>query len=70
MSATEFDLAVEWAAREGWNPGLNDALAFRAADPAGFLVGLKDGVPLTSSCPAITRSVVVLPQPDGPSRQQ
>ena len=48
MSAAELDLAVEWAAREGWNPGLNDALAFRVADPAGFLVGLKDGVPLTS----------------------
>jgi ribosomal protein S18 acetylase RimI-like enzyme len=48
MSAAELDLAVEWAAREGWNPGLNDALAFRVADPAGFLVGLKDGVPVTS----------------------
>lgn len=48
MSAAELDLAVEWAAREGWNPGLNDALAFRVADPAGFLVGLKDGVPVAS----------------------
>jgi len=28
---------VEWAAREGWNPGLADATAFRAADPEGFL---------------------------------
>lgn len=48
MSAAELDLAVEWAAREGWNPGLSDALAFRVADPPGFLVGLKDGVPVTS----------------------
>lgn len=48
MSAAEFELAVEWAAREGWNPGLNDALAFRVADPAGFLVGLKGGVPVAS----------------------
>ncbi|WP_119418812.1 GNAT family N-acetyltransferase [Desertibaculum subflavum] len=48
MSAAELDLAVEWAASEGWNPGLNDALAFRVADPAGFLVGLKDGVPVAS----------------------
>lgn len=48
MSAAELDLAVEWAAREGWNPGLNDALAFRVADPEGFLVGLKDGMPVTS----------------------
>ncbi len=32
-------LAVEWAAAEGWNPGLHDADAFFATDPAGFLVG-------------------------------
>ena len=53
MSAAELDLAVEWAAREGWNPGLNDALAFRVADPAGFLVGRKDGVPVT--CISVVR---------------
>lgn len=29
--------AAEWAKREGWNPGLNDAAAFAAADPQGFL---------------------------------
>lgn len=40
MSRPEIDLAVEWAAREGWNPGLHDADAFYAADPQGFLVGL------------------------------
>ena len=34
----ELDLMVEWAAREGWNPGLADAEAFHAADPEGFLV--------------------------------
>lgn len=28
--------AVEWAAEEGWNPGLHDADAFAAADPSGF----------------------------------
>lgn len=27
---------VDWAADEGWNPGLDDAPAFHAADPAGF----------------------------------
>ena len=32
--------AVEWARREGWNPGLKDAEAFAAQDPEGFL-GLK-----------------------------
>jgi len=36
MSAEELGVAVEWAAREGWNPGLDDATAFFAADPNGF----------------------------------
>jgi GNAT superfamily N-acetyltransferase len=35
----ELDLMVEWAANEGWNPGLADVDCFYAADPAGFLVG-------------------------------
>lgn len=33
-------LPVEWAAGEGWNPGLHDAGSFFAADPQGFLVGM------------------------------
>jgi ribosomal protein S18 acetylase RimI-like enzyme len=40
MSRKEVDIAVEWAAREGWNPGLHDAACFHAADPEGFLVGM------------------------------
>jgi hypothetical protein len=48
MSAADLDLAVEWAAAEGWNPGLDDAGVFRAADPRGFLMGLVDGEPATS----------------------
>jgi hypothetical protein len=43
MHRDELDLAVEWAALEGWNPGLHDADAFYAADPDGFFVGLLDG---------------------------
>jgi hypothetical protein len=39
-------VAVEWAANEGWNPGLNDARMFYNADPKGFFVGLLDGVPI------------------------
>lgn len=38
LSAAELTLPVNWAAAEGWNPGLHDALAFHAADPGGFLV--------------------------------
>jgi len=42
----EVDLAVEWAAQEGWNPGLHDAECYYAADPGGFLIGLLDGEPI------------------------
>lgn len=40
MRPDELGLAIDWAAREGWNPGLDDAAAFAAADAQGFLVGL------------------------------
>jgi GNAT superfamily N-acetyltransferase len=33
---------LDWAAAEGWNPGLKDAEAFRTADPDGFLLGSLD----------------------------
>ncbi|KAF1040794.1 MAG: hypothetical protein GAK33_00411 [Burkholderia lata] len=33
-------MSVEWAAAEGWNPGLHDPDCFWAADPAGFFVGV------------------------------
>jgi len=39
MTRAELDLAVDWAAAEGWNPGLHDAGCFYAADPGGFLMG-------------------------------
>jgi Acetyltransferase (GNAT) domain/Acetyltransferase (GNAT) family len=39
MRSDELDLAVEWAAQEGWNPGLHDAECFYVADPDGFLIG-------------------------------
>jgi ribosomal protein S18 acetylase RimI-like enzyme len=43
MNRAEVDLAIEWAAIEGWNPGLHDAECFHAADPDGFLMAyLKD----------------------------
>lgn len=38
MNAEEIALAVDWAAREGWNPGLHDAACFYAADPKGFFL--------------------------------
>lgn len=42
----ELPVMVEWAAAEGWNPGLDDAPAFLAADAGGFFVAERDGVPL------------------------
>lgn len=53
MSRAEFDLAVDWAAAEGWNPGLSDATAFHAADPGGFLVGLRNDTPV--ACISVVR---------------
>lgn len=47
LSANELPLPVDWAADEGWNPGLHDADAFHAADPDGFVVGeLPSGEPV------------------------
>lgn len=48
MVRTELDLAIEWAASEGWNPGLQDANCFYAADPEGFFVSFLDGKPAGS----------------------
>lgn len=44
----EVGLAIDWAAAEGWNPGLDDALAFAAADPTGFFAGRVDGAPVAT----------------------
>jgi ribosomal protein S18 acetylase RimI-like enzyme len=48
MTRAELDLAVDWAAQEGWNPGFDDACIFHATDPLGFFVGLKEGEPIAS----------------------
>lgn len=48
MTRDEVDIAVGWAAHEGWNPGRDDARAFYEADPKAFLVGLLDGEPIAS----------------------
>ncbi|MBN2641518.1 MAG: GNAT family N-acetyltransferase [Victivallales bacterium] len=48
MTRDELDLAVDWAAAEGWNPGLDDAECFFQTDPSGFLVGLLDDQPIGS----------------------
>ena len=48
MSRKEVDIAIEWAAKEGWNPGLHDADSYHLADPNGFLVGLLEDEPIAT----------------------
>jgi len=43
MRRDEIALAIDFAAREGWNPGLHDAACFHAADPDGFLCAESGG---------------------------
>ena len=51
MRPEEIALASNWAAAEGWNPGLADAACFATVDPGGFLIGELDGAPAaTISC--------------------
>jgi hypothetical protein len=59
MSALDLARALDWAAAEGWNPGLGDARAFQIADPQGFLVGL---------CERAGPGVVVLDVPETNAR--
>ena len=39
MSLDEVGIAINWAAKEGWNPGHDDAECFYSADSSGFLIG-------------------------------
>jgi GNAT superfamily N-acetyltransferase len=51
MRPDEISIAIDWAAAEGWNPGLADAACFAVVDPDGFLIGELDGAPAaTISC--------------------
>ena len=51
MRPDEISIAVQWAAGEGWNPGLADEACFAAVDPQGFLIGELNGAPAaTVSC--------------------
>lgn len=39
---SELRSILDWAAKEGWNPGLDDAEAFYAADPKGFFLAVNE----------------------------
>lgn len=51
MRPEEIAIAIDWAAAEGWNPGLTDATCFATVDPQGFLIGELNGeTAATVSC--------------------
>ncbi len=43
MNQDEVNLAITWAAREGWNPGIHDTVCFYQTDPHGFFAGKLNG---------------------------
>lgn len=44
----EVALMLDWAAAEGWNPGIDDAEVFYNADPDGYFVADIDGSPVAA----------------------
>jgi hypothetical protein len=51
MRPDEISIAMNWAAAEGWNPGLADDACFATVDPQGFLIGEIEGeAAATVSC--------------------
>ncbi len=48
MTKPEVTITIDWAANEGWNPGLYDADCFYQADPNGFLIGLLGSKPIAT----------------------
>ena len=50
LSRAQFDQAVEWAAAEGWNPGLHDADVFWETDPEGYLGAFDATGDLIATC--------------------
>lgn len=51
MRPEEIAIAADWAAAEGWNPGLGDTACFATVDREGFLIGeVEGGAAATVSC--------------------
>ena len=53
MTPDDVTIAVEWARREGWNPGLHDAATFYQADPNGFFIGELNGEAVAVGCAVV-----------------
>lgn len=52
LSLQELTALVDWAAAEGWNPGLEDASMFQTADPEGF-IGAFVGTEMVAAISAV-----------------
>ncbi len=48
ITKEELNIPIEWAAKEGWNPGLHDLESFYATDPQGFFMGFLNDEPISS----------------------
>ena len=48
ISRSQIDMVIDWAAQEGWNPGIHDIDAYFAADKNGFLIGYLNGEAIAS----------------------
>ena len=48
LTVDEVQKVVDWAGREGWNPGHHDARCFHGTDTRGFLGGFLDGEMIAS----------------------
>lgn len=48
MTRNEINIAIDWAAIEGWNPGLYDAECFFTADPNVFFIGEVNNEPIAT----------------------
>lgn len=48
MTRKDLCVVLDWAAAEGWNPGLDDADPFLNTDPAGFFVAEDNGEPVAA----------------------
>ena len=48
LGPDQVPMLIDWAAAEGWDPGLHDAPCFAAADPTGFFAGYLADEPVAT----------------------
>ena len=58
LSPEELRIVIDWAADEGWNPGVHDAQLFFSADPQGFLGAFIDDQ-LVGSISAVSFTILL-----------